>query len=54
VSEQPQLERAAPFSRSDKTPSDSLDLAPVGETQALRPSWGEFDEWLGDVAASNE
>jgi hypothetical protein len=32
VSEQPQLERAAPFSWPDETPSDSLDLAPVGKT----------------------
>lgn len=39
VSEQPQLERAAPFSCPDEPPSDSLDLAPVGETQAFRAGW---------------
>jgi hypothetical protein len=32
VSQQPQLERAAPLSWPDKTPSDSLDFAPVGKT----------------------
>jgi hypothetical protein len=46
LSEQPQLKRAVPFSPPDETPSDSLDLAPVGETQALRSGWGEFDDRL--------
>src|SRR3954469_6112409 len=32
ASEQPQLEQAVPLSSSDETPSDSLDLMPVGET----------------------
>ena len=31
ASEQPQLKRAVPFSRSDETPSHSLDLAPIGD-----------------------
>jgi hypothetical protein len=46
VSEHTQLKRAVPFSWPDETPSDSLDRAPVGETQALRSSWGELDDRL--------
>ena len=44
--EQPQLEHAVPFPLPDETPSDSLDLAPVGETKELRSSSGEFDDRL--------
>jgi hypothetical protein len=42
--EQPQLEHAVPFSLPDETPSDSLDLAPVGETKVLRSGASEFDD----------
>jgi hypothetical protein len=43
-SEHPQLERAVPLSWPDDTPRDSLDFAPVGETQILRSRRGELDE----------
>jgi hypothetical protein len=46
VSEKAQLERAAAFSWPDETPSDSLDLAPVGKTQALRPGGRELNDGL--------
>lgn len=46
ASEQPQLEDAVPFSLPDETPSDSLDLAPVGETKVLRSDSREFDDGL--------
>ena len=51
LSEQPQLKRAVSFSRPDETPSDSLELAPVDETQVLRSSWGEFDDGLAKYDA---
>jgi hypothetical protein len=43
---QPQFERAVPFSRPDEAQSDSLDCAPVGETQALRSGLRELDDGL--------
>jgi hypothetical protein len=43
---QPQFENAVPFSRPDQTKSDSLDRAPVGETQALRSGLGKLDNGL--------
>jgi hypothetical protein len=46
ASEQPQLEDAVPFSLPDETPSDSLDLTPIGETKVLRSGSGEFDDRL--------
>lgn len=46
ASQQPQLKVAVSFSGSDETPSDSLDLAPVGEAQALSSGWGELDDGL--------
>jgi hypothetical protein len=44
ASEQPQLERAVPFSLPDETPSDSLHFTPVGETKVLRSGSCEFDD----------
>lgn len=45
-SEHPQLEGAVPLSWPDDTPRDSLDFAPVGETQILRSRRGELDEGI--------
>ena len=45
-SEHPQLERAVPLSWPDDTPSDSLDFAPVGDTEVLRTGRGELDEGI--------
>jgi hypothetical protein len=48
---QPQFECAVPFSWPDETQSDSLDCAPVGETQALRSGLGELDNGLANGGA---
>jgi hypothetical protein len=45
-SEYPQLEGAVPLSWPDDTPSDSLDFAPVGDTQVLRSRRGELDKGI--------
>jgi hypothetical protein len=45
-SEHPQLERAIPLSRPNDAPSDSLDRAPIGDTQVLRTGQGKLDEGI--------
>lgn len=45
-SEHPQLEHAVPLSQPDETARDSLDLAPVGDTQTLSSGRGELHDRL--------